>query len=275
MSDLLINIEFAPGRSYQQQIREKLVAVIRSHQLGDQALPSSRKMATQLGVSRNTITLVYESLMDEGYLISKERSGFFVNPAIFETELPDTKDLPETAEPELRQNAPDWKQKIKRQPAELEKLTKDPNWMQYPYPFIYGQINPEDFPLAQWRDCNRWVQSKSGLKGWVEDHIDEDDKELIQQISQQILISRGITAHPDEVLITLGTQNSMFMLTQLVIDKNTKVGVENPGYIDFRNTLNQVDAQLVPLDVDDHGLVLNDPRPGEGPKRNRRRRTSP
>jgi Predicted transcriptional regulators len=67
--------------SLQGQIRQMLVAAILDGQLlPDHALPSSRELADQLSVARNTVVLAYQQLVEEGYLISRERSGHFVNP---------------------------------------------------------------------------------------------------------------------------------------------------------------------------------------------------
>src|SRR5690349_15942860 len=66
--------------SLQGRIRGMLVSAILDGQLPPGVpLPSSREMAEQLGVARNTVVLAYQQLADEGYLISRERSGHFVN----------------------------------------------------------------------------------------------------------------------------------------------------------------------------------------------------
>ncbi|HMW22670.1 MAG TPA: winged helix-turn-helix domain-containing protein, partial [Burkholderiaceae bacterium] len=67
----------------QGQIREMLVAAILDGQLPPGApLPSSREMAEQLEVARNTVVLAYQQLADDGYLVSRQRSGHFVNPEV-------------------------------------------------------------------------------------------------------------------------------------------------------------------------------------------------
>ena len=66
--------------SLQGQIREMLVSAILDGQLpAGVPIPSSREMAEQLGVARNTVVLAYQQLADEGYLVSRQRSGHFVN----------------------------------------------------------------------------------------------------------------------------------------------------------------------------------------------------
>ena len=67
---------------------ELLVNAVLEGQLpAGEALPSCRKMAKILGVSRNTVVLAYQGLVDDGYLVARERSGFYVNPDILDGHL--------------------------------------------------------------------------------------------------------------------------------------------------------------------------------------------
>jgi GntR family transcriptional regulator/MocR family aminotransferase len=252
MADFLINIELNNNSSYQQQIREKLVHLIKQDTFGNKPLPSGRKMAELIGVSRNTVVLVYESLVDEGYLVARKRSGFFVHP-----------DLPAEASPTLVQITPEneqvnpkWCNRIKKRPSEFSSLNKDKDWIKYPYPFIYGHINVEEFPLYQWRECSRTAESRGKLHEWVEGFIDMDDPELVTQIRQKILSKRGIVAQTDEVLITLGTQNSLFLLASLLGDKGVTFGVENPGYAQLRQILSLCDSPIKTLEMDQQGIKM-------------------
>ncbi|WP_341648308.1 winged helix-turn-helix domain-containing protein [Thauera humireducens] len=71
------------GLSLQGQIRQMLVSAILDGQLPlELPIPSSREMAAQLDVARNTVVIAYQQLVDEGYLVSRERKGYFVNPNI-------------------------------------------------------------------------------------------------------------------------------------------------------------------------------------------------
>ncbi len=74
--------------SLQQQIREQISkAIIDGHIPPDIPLPSTRKLAEVLGVSRNTVILAYEHLTFDGYLVSRERAGFYVNDEILTSSL--------------------------------------------------------------------------------------------------------------------------------------------------------------------------------------------
>ncbi|REG86652.1 PLP-dependent aminotransferase family protein [Marinomonas pollencensis] len=251
MTDCLITVEFQPGKSFQQQIREKLVDLIKKDYFGESNLPSSRKMAQLLGVSRNTVMLVYEGLVDERFLISKERSGYFVNPEISSEELPETvQNLTKTEE-----NALSWGDRLKKVPSSFKMLHKDKNWITYSYPFIYGQIEPMHFPLYQWRECTRIAQSRGNVHEWIEDYVDVDSKALISQIRQSILPKRGITASAEQILLTMGTQNSFSLLANLLTNEETVVGLEDPGYPDQRNIFHAARTQLNFLQLDDKGVV--------------------
>ena len=258
MVDFLMNIELHQNSTYQQQIREKLVELIEQDAFGDKALPSGRKMAQLLKVSRNTVVLVYESLVDEGFLIARKRSGFFVHPDLLMVQrLPNSVQKNYLAEtPNL--NQPNWSKRLQKHPSQLSTLNKDENWSKYPYPFIYGHIDVSEFPLYQWRECSRIAESKGKLHEWVEGYIDMDDPQLVSQIRQQILSKRGISADPDEILITLGTQNSLFLLTSLLADKSVTFGVENPGYANLRHVISLCDSPMKALEVDQQGLKVGE-----------------
>ena len=256
MVDFLINIELHQNSTYQQQIREKLVELIEQDTFGDKALPSGRKMAQLLKVSRNTVVLVYESLVDEGYLVARKRSGFFVHPELLLVQhLTNSVQVnPKDVIHSSRQ--PNWSKRMQRLPSQLSSLDKDENWLKYPYPFIYGHIDVAEFPLYQWRECSRIAESKGKLHEWVEGFINIDDPQLVSQIRQQILSKRGITAKPEEILITLGTQNSLFLLTSLLADKSVVFGVEDPGYANLRHIISMGGSQVKGLEVDNAGLKI-------------------
>jgi len=258
MVDFLMNIELHQNSTYQQQIREKLVELIEQDSFGVNALPSGRKMAQLLKVSRNTVVLVYESLVDEGYLVARKRSGFFVHPDLLMVQRLSNSVQTTNNNASITSQQPDWSKRLQKQPSRLSTLNKDENWLKYPYPFIYGHIDVNDFPLYQWRECSRIAESKGKLHEWVEGFMDMDDPQLVSQIRQQILSKRGISAQTDEVLITLGTQNSLFLLTSLLADKSVTFGVENPGYANLRHVISLCESPVKALAVDHQGVQVGE-----------------
>ncbi|RVU83349.1 PLP-dependent aminotransferase family protein [Leucothrix sargassi] len=254
MTEFLINMELNQNSTYQQQIREKLVELIEQDAFGDKALPSGRKMAEMLGVSRNTVVLVYEGLVDEGYLVARKRSGFFVSPDLLGTQkVSNLVHLDQVSAPQDAKR-PDWSKRVQKKPSQFSSLNKDEDWLKYQYPFIYGHIDVNDFPLYQWRECSRIAESKGKVHEWVEGYIGIDDPQLVSQIRQQVLSKRGISAQPDEVLITLGTQSSLFLLTSLLADPSVVFGVENPGYPNLRHVIDLSGSPVKPLALDEKGV---------------------
>ena len=72
----LLHVDFDPRRGLQEQVRETLInAILGGIFSADTPLPSCRQLASQLRVSRNTTALVFEGLVNEGYLLSRPRSG--------------------------------------------------------------------------------------------------------------------------------------------------------------------------------------------------------
>ena len=85
MWDQLIKLSADSKKTLQHQLREAMVSAILNGQVPvDQPLPSSRELSKQLGIARNTVVLSYQNLVDDGYLITHERKGHFVNEQILQ-----------------------------------------------------------------------------------------------------------------------------------------------------------------------------------------------
>lgn len=237
----------------QSQLRRGIVESIHSGQMQlGQKMPPSRQLAGQLGIARNTVTAVYEELVARGYLDSIPRRGVFV-----------ARDLP--PEPANQTDSPraaglDWDAALKQRPSRLRHIIKPSNWQDYRYPFVYGQVDPSLFPINTWRTCSRDALGRSAIDWWTADRAVEDDPLLVEQIRTQILPQRGIYAKPEEILITLGTQEGLYLLARLLARPGTRVGCETPGYPDSRNIMAAEGADIVDLPVDAEGARVEGPR---------------
>lgn len=241
--------------SLQGQIRQMLVSAILDGQLpAGQPLPSSREMAEQLGVARNTVVLAYQQLADEGYLISRERSGHFVNPQILAGRL---KAAP-AADGADASLVPNWAGRFFVHPADQRSIVKPADWQTYPYPFLYGQLDQTLFPTADWRECCLKALGVLDIREWAPDQITRDDESLVQQIRTRVLPRRGLWAGADELIVTVGAQHALYMIADLLVRESTRVGIEDPGYPDARNIFACRTAQIVPLPVDDQGLPVDE-----------------
>ena len=256
MRDWLVHIKRSENSSLQMQIREALVSAILDQQLArEEPIPSTRKMAKSLSVSRNTVVLAYQGLLDDGFLVAKERSGYYVAEKAGLIRFCRSAALRQSPTARRRRlTGPAASRKI---PAAQENISKPLNWQSYTYPFIYGQVDHTLFPVAEWRDCTRQALGKKWLGTWTNDTWAHDDPMLVEHIRRRILPRRGIMATDDEILITLGAQNALYLLTSLLVDENTRVAMEEPGYPDVRNIFQLKTKHVALVPVDDHGLTLN------------------
>jgi len=255
MRDFLFSLKLDSDSTLQTQLRRQLVAAIENRQLlPGQPVPSSRRLAKQLSVARNTIMLAYQALVEQGLLESRERSGFYVTENL---NLPAT---PRAVDPAYADEEPvagiDWDRRMARRPSIQRIVTKPLDWPSYRYPFIYGQIDPTLFPLAAWRECSRQALAKLAVSQWSIDNVMVDDALLLEQLRTRVLPSRGVRASDDEILITMGAQNALSLLSSLLFRRGVHVGMENPGYVDAFNIFALRVGAIDLLEVDSSGLVL-------------------
>jgi GntR family transcriptional regulator/MocR family aminotransferase len=258
MRDLIFPVRQDSEVGLQVQLRAHLVDAIRDGRLlPDEPLPSSRRLAQALGLSRNTVVLAYQALADEGFLVSRERVGYFVNSEL--VEQPASAALVSGTPPSARARAltRDWRRHLKLRPSRLPRVEKVADWRRYPYPFLYGQVDPALCPVAPWRICSREALALKAIETWSADRFNEDDPALVEEVRTRVLPRRGIRAERDEILITMGAQNALSLAAGLLVARETAVGMEDPGYFDARNIFALSGARIVPLPVDEGGLVVD------------------
>lgn len=253
MTGALIFLDSDSPLSLQNQIREKLVELIVSGAVpAGTRLPSIRGLAEQLQVSRNTVVLAYQQLLAEGFLITRQRSGIYPNPAMVSEKV--------GAAGRAQPNGPsavDWTAHIhvpetprkESWPADTDRIAGDS--------FLDSSVDPSLYPLTEWREVTRLALASREIREWSTRNRDLDDPMLIEQIRTKILPRRGIRAQPEQILITVGAQQALWLLVQLLVRPGMRVGVEEPGYPDFRDLLALREARLVHLPVDAEGMVVD------------------
>ncbi|MBO9473915.1 PLP-dependent aminotransferase family protein [Shimia sp. R10_1] len=209
-------------------------------------LPSSRKLASHLGVSRITVTLAYTELLANDYLSSRGRSGYYVSE---NAPVP-----PSFSPPKQREDSIDWTRAIGRRYTGGDTPQKPQDWASYQFPFVYGQTDPSLFDHANWRLCALQALGQKDFTALTSDYYDQDDPELVEFIARNTLPRRGIIARPEEILITLGAQNALWIAAQVLLTQRRMAAIENPCYHALRDILNQSRCHLAPIDVDQDGL---------------------
>ncbi|MGI9492235.1 MAG: PLP-dependent aminotransferase family protein, partial [Geminicoccaceae bacterium] len=214
--------------------------------------PSSRQLAKNLGVARNTVLLAYQQLVDEEVLEARERSGYFVRT--------DGQLRAPTAPAQIMDAGKkiDWEARLAIRPGHQRNIAKPADWINVPYPFLYGQSDPTLFPINDWRECARQALSVLEIRAWAADRVDSDDPELVEQIRTRVLPRRGIWASKDEIMITVGAQQALYLLAELLIRPGMVVGMEEPGYPDARNIFELKSAVIRALPVGHQGIDPDD-----------------
>lgn len=217
----------------------------------DAAIPPSRALAQALNVSRNTVSLALQMLVDKGFLVSRERSGLFVSRDILLGQASSAASEPSP------DTTLDWSSRLTSNVASQKNINKPANWQDFRYPFVYGQFDTSLIPLKDWRDCVHQSLTVPAVKKWSQGFIDRDYDPLVDQILHRLLPARGIIAKRDEILVTAGAQMACYLLANVLLDRQTVVGVEDPGYPDARNNFLLRSDHVKALPIDEGGLIAS------------------
>ncbi len=210
-------------------------------------MPSSRSLAQHLGVSRITVTIAYTDLVADDYLVARGRSGYFVSET-----------APSTPRFEASETHPDseidWSRFVGHKAWTPDRIERPADWQSYPYPFIYGQTDRKLFDHQNWRLCALQALGQKDFDSLTMDQYERDDPKLVEYILRTILTRRGISARPENVLITMGAQNAIWICAQILLTQRRTAVVETPGYPGLRRVLDQTRCRTISLPVDGDGL---------------------
>jgi len=198
-------------------------------------LPSSRTLASELGLARGTVVTAFQMLAGEGYTVSAGARGTVVNVAL----------------PRARKSMPS---------AEMAetggKLRRSISTPAAPLLFQVGSPALDVFPRKQWtRIAARVVRQLDGEQTANPNLHDVMGYEPLRRaIASYLRIARDITCSADQILITAGFQGALGLIIQALLKPGAKVWVEDPGYFFARNLLQQAPLRLVGVRIDDGGL---------------------
>ena len=216
---------------------------------------SSRHLADHLRIARNTVVFAYQQLVSEGYLVSRERSGHFVSDSVMQGHLQNPAQghgAPATTTAADDAQRPRAGTSGCARPSLQRNIVKPRDWRNNPYPSSMASSTKTCFPppngaSAVSRRCRCWTSAA----GAGPHH---PTTALIEQIRTQVLPRRGRLGRRVEIVITVGAQHALYLLADLLVNDDTVVGMEDP-YPDARNIFASHTRHLLPLPVDEHGLI--------------------
>jgi GntR family transcriptional regulator/MocR family aminotransferase len=205
-------------------------------------LPSTRSLATDLNVSRNTILAAFDQLLDEGYVEAKTGSGTY---AVYKHQEEFSKKIYSSAPPEIKNNI----ELSSRGVAASNTSTNHEV-----QPFTPGEDDYSRFPIALWRRLlnRQWRALDPAL---LDSSHDGGYLPLRKAIADYLRVSRAVNLTVDQVLITSGTQQSIDLCARLLTDHNDCAWVENPCYWAARRVLEMNGLNLHPISVDNEGMA--------------------
>ena len=244
---MLLNLRGASGPLY-RRVYHALKGGIRAGRLGPATrLPSTRALAKDLGVSRNTVMLAYEQLSAEGYLVSRHRSATHVAGAVPLRIVPSPG--PKAARPA-------------RISAYARRLTKDPalpppgayaGGPGLRYDFRYGRPAVDEFPREIWRRllAARARRASRDALGYASP---AGHGPLREALSEYLGRARGVSCDAGRILIVNGSQQAFDLISRVVLDTGDAAVVEEPHYPGATAAFNAVGARLIRVPVDADGL---------------------
>jgi len=233
-----------------RQIRDELVSGNLSN--GASRLPSSRALAADLGISRLTVNLALSKLSAEGYLRSRIGSGTFVAqplPEIFlsarkskfdrELERPvrlsnRVRDIPD------RRAGKDFDLGIAGAPG---------------VSFVPALAALDEFPIEIWERLRAQVLARRGAH-LLQYASSRGDVDLRKALAAYLCDYRGARCHPDQIIVTAGTQQAMMIAALALVNRGEVAWIEDPGFYQARRAFGFAGATIVPRPVDNEGIVI-------------------
>ncbi|HEX9460470.1 MAG TPA: PLP-dependent aminotransferase family protein [Thermoanaerobaculia bacterium] len=221
------------GIPFYKQIYDGYRSAILSGRLRPgERLPSSRALAAELNISRLPVVNAFEQLLHEGYIEGRAGSGTYVKDSIPDELARPAVTLPQKAAAPLRPAPP--------------RLG----------PFRVSLPALDRFPLRLWSH----LVSKHAKQLTIEQMAYGDaagHAPLRRAVADYLRTSRAVHCEASEVLIVSGSQMALQICARALLGRGGTVCIEEPGYPGAREALTGTGARIVPVLVDDEGIIVD------------------
>jgi GntR family transcriptional regulator/MocR family aminotransferase len=241
-------------------------AVLHGRLASGMRLPSTRDLARELSVSRNTVLAAFEQLLAEGYLSGRVGSGTYVSQALGhknehahsasaaeKPRLSNRGGGQESARIAMR-HLPSPSMSLSQRGASLvtvrvAELTGSASQA----PFIVGVPALDRFSYKTWGRllARRWRGQDPALLSYADP---AGYRPLREAVANYLQLVRAVRCEPDQVVLVSGSQQGLDLTARLLLDPSDAVWFEEPGYLGARAALAAAGARLVPVPVDEEGM---------------------
>ncbi|WP_245947826.1 PLP-dependent aminotransferase family protein [Billgrantia montanilacus] len=216
-----------------------------------QRLPSSRQLAGELGLGRNTVLAAFDQLLAEGFLVTRHGSGTFVADLPFQHET--------TADTASSPSAVDGDMYLSARGTAL--LAYCPTQQGRHPAFVPGVPALDRFPRAQWQRLMRRHLQHMPMD-WLAYQVQGGVPALREALADYLQLSRSVRCRPEQILIVQGAQQGFELIVRLLSDSGDEVWLEEPGYHGAQACFAAAELDMQPVPVDGEGMhvdALNDP----------------
>lgn len=228
-------LEQGNGKRYQQLIDHIKQGILSGRWAAGDWLPSSRQLATAVGVSRTTTSRAYDHLIAEGFLVSEPKRGVRVADTRWATEL-------------TKHTVPNSRRVPKASPHRLpvaQLLRCD------------SGADSSVFPARHWAASMRraWIKPDARL---LEGRYNTGYPPLKVAIAEYLQRSCGLDCVAEQILVTAGNRDALVLLQHALegVIPNAQWWIEDPSYMPMRTLLQQRRNGVQLLSVDEEGALL-------------------
>ena len=242
----IMSVDRQSDEPMHRQIYSALRRYILEGQIQAQTLlPSTRSLAEDLKVGRNTVIAAYDQLLSEGFIEARGGSGTWVAPI--------QQNRNAAAPSKLQCNS----RRLSRRGQTIVNGPQPPRNAGV-INFHPGVPETASFPFSIWssllvRNSRSRDEALLGYLSFA------GHPGLRQTIASNISLSRGISCTADQVIVVTGAQAALDLVSRVLTDEGDHVWMEEPGYLGAKSAFLAAGAQLAPLKVDRRGWNLSDP----------------
>ena len=223
-------------------------AIVERRLRAGQRIPPTRSLAAELQISRIPVLNAFEQLLAEGYFASRVGSGTFVASSV-----PDELSTPKPEGASCVQPIRPGPRLVGRNAAALRRELEP--WFKGRGAFAVGGPPVDRFPTRVWsklvarrsRRLDPQLLHYSPVMGFAP---------LREAVAEYLRTARGVRCEAAQVMIVGGAQQGIELSARVLLDADSAVWVEDPGCYGVQNVLRLAGARVIPVSVDEEGLVV-------------------
>jgi GntR family transcriptional regulator/MocR family aminotransferase len=215
----------------------------------DMRLPACRQLASDLGVNRTTVENAYAKLEADGLVFSRMGSGTYVLPI---------NPIPQITKNKHDKKFPLWQESVQDRNILSKADMVDEQLQQAGHPkpisFASGISDTRQFPIEEFRKVLQTVMRRDQISAL--EYGERNGYAPLREGIAHILASQGLQVHPENILITAGSQQAIFLASQVLLKPGDIVLVEEPTYSVAIDLFRALGFHIVGIPLDSHGMQV-------------------